>query len=615
MRFSWFLVFAAACAWPPEAAAQFGEAWATFARDTSRIRTPGGSEATHVTTDTQEKDFVWGDVDRDGWTDLVVVRKQPHSTPGMFPNYLLMNEGGILVDRSAQFAADSDVAGDFGFLTPTNDRDVALADVDVDGWLDIITATTYGGAQPKHISHPRVYRNKGSVGGVWQGFRFENFRFPELPSAPDFCAVTAGDVSGDGWPDLYFVGYASSDDKLFINDGTGSFIDSGTTRMTAAMLLSDFGSSGKIADMNGDGVDDVVKATALGLTRVSVAYNNPANEGFFNLFHPEAALGTTYHVSTGDLNKDGKLDLIVSDDGTDFYRLNNGNDALGRVAWGPNQPFQIVGGTDDLFAGTNLVVDLNNDGWNDAVIADVDVDAPGCDRRCHIYHNLTAAQPGDSVTLREEAQQSGSGGWKGVVGMLVGDLGGTFDVAVFDLDNDGDNDMVFGRCSGTMVWINQLHSGGSMTPFCFGDGTSTPCPCGNASAIGDKEGCLSSLAIGGKLTANGNASVSNDTLGLTGTRMPNSSALYFQGTTDAGTGLVFGDGLRCAAGAVIRLATKANRAGASEYPEAGNSTISVKGLVAPGDSRTYQVWYRNAAAFCNPQGFNLTNGVRVLWAP
>jgi hypothetical protein len=615
MKVAWSLIVAAACVWTPEAAAQFNNTWVSFVQDTNRIQTPSGGTATNVTSDSQEKDFAYGDLDRDGWIDLVVARKQPNSTPGMFPNFLLMNEGGILVDRSAQFASDSDVAGDFGFLTPTNDRDVTLADVDMDGWLDIITATTYGGGLPKHVSHPRVYRNKGSVGGVWQGFIFENFRFPQLSFAPDFCAVTAGDISGDGVPDLYFVGYGNNDDKLFVNDGTGVFADTGTTRMSAAMLLSDFGNSGDIADMNGDGFNDVVKDTALGLVRVSCAYNNPANVGFFNIFQPDAAVGATYHVDTGDLNKDGKLDLILSDDGTDFYRRNLGNDGLGRVMWGPNQTFQILGGFDDGFAGTNLIVDLNNDGWNEAVIADVDVDVGGCDRRCHIYHNRTAAAPGDSIAMVEEAQQAGFGGWKGVVGMLVNDLTGTFDVAVFDLDNDGDNDMVFGRCSGTRVWMNQLHSGGSITPFCFGDGTGTPCPCGNDSAVGDKEGCLSSLAMGGKLTASGNASVSNDTLGLTGARMPNSSALYFQGTTDAGTGLVFGDGLRCAAGSVIRLATKANSAGASEYPEAGDLTISVKGLVAPGDSRTYQVWYRNAAAFCNPEGFNLTNGVRVLWAP
>ncbi|MEY2806172.1 MAG: hypothetical protein RIR65_589, partial [Planctomycetota bacterium] len=32
-------------------------------------------------------------------------------------------------------------------------------------------------------------------------------------------------------------------------------------------------------------------------------------------------------------------------------------------------------------------------------------------------------------------------------------------------------------------------------------------------------------------------------------------------------------------------------------------------------TRTYQAWYRNAAAFCTPSGFNLGNGLEIVWAP
>jgi hypothetical protein len=99
--------------------------------------------------------------------------------------------------------------------------------------------------------------------------------------------------------------------------------------------------------------------------------------------------------------------------------------------------------------------------------------------------------------------------------------------------------------------------------------------------------------------------------------MPNSSALYFQGTAQAGSGAgtAFGDGLRCAAGSVIRLGTKNNVAGTSSYPVGGDTSISVRGAVTAGATRYYQVWYRNAAAFCTTSTFNLTNGLSVTWAP
>jgi len=151
-------------------------------------------------------------------------------------------------------------------------------------------------------------------------------------------------------------------------------------------------------------------------------------------------------------------------------------------------------------------------------------------------------------------------------------------------------------------------------PYCFGDGSGTACPCANVGAIGN--GCASSVsASGANLSATGTASISADSVVLTGTNMPNSSALYFQGTTQAngGNGNVFGDGKRCAAGSITRLGTKTNAAGASSYPEGGDLVISIRGTIGAPGTRTYQVWYRNAAAFCTGDTFNLSNGLEIAW--
>jgi hypothetical protein len=147
-------------------------------------------------------------------------------------------------------------------------------------------------------------------------------------------------------------------------------------------------------------------------------------------------------------------------------------------------------------------------------------------------------------------------------------------------------------------------------PFCFGDGTGTACPCGNNGAAGN--GCANSVnPNGANLTTTGNASLANDTLVLHGSGMPNAACLYFQGTTQVSA--VFGDGLRCAGGTVVRLLTKTNVSGASQYPDVGNPSVHVKGAVSAPATRTYQTWYRNAAAFCTPSTFNLTNGVLITW--
>ena len=150
--------------------------------------------------------------------------------------------------------------------------------------------------------------------------------------------------------------------------------------------------------------------------------------------------------------------------------------------------------------------------------------------------------------------------------------------------------------------------------YCSGDGTATACPCGNVGGAG--RGCASSVdPTGARLGAAGTASLAADTVVLTGSGMPNSNALYFQGTLRLNTGLgtVFGDGLRCAAGSVVRLGTASNAAGGSAYPFGAFPSVSVKGLITAPGTRTYQVWYRNAAAFCTASTFNLSNGVSIVW--
>jgi hypothetical protein len=117
------------------------------------------------------------------------------------------------------------------------------------------------------------------------------------------------------------------------------------------------------------------------------------------------------------------------------------------------------------------------------------------------------------------------------------------------------------------------------------------------------------------LRGSGSARIAHDTLILTGSQMPDAAALYFQGTSaiQGGAGAVFGDGLRCAGGFVQRLELASNVAGTSSIPSTTAPPLRVQGAVTTPGLVHYQVWYRNAPAFCTPATFNLTNGLRVLW--
>ncbi len=164
------------------------------------------------------------------------------------------------------------------------------------------------------------------------------------------------------------------------------------------------------------------------------------------------------------------------------------------------------------------------------------------------------------------------------------------------------------------VYVRDRAPASPFATLCTGE-AGAACPCANNSPAGANEGCLSSFQIGGRLRGAGAASLALDTLVLSGDQMPNAACLYFQGTTaqSSGLGTPFGDGLRCASGTVTRLRTTNNASGASHYPGAGDPSISVRGAVTSPGVRTYQIWYRNAASFCTPSTFNLTNGLWVMW--
>ena len=198
---------------------------------------------------------------------------------------------------------------------------------------------------------------------------------------------------------------------------------------------------------------------------------------------------------------------------------------------------------------------------------------------------------------------------------VVGNTAGPLDINNLNANNVPPQSMTSVGLPGN--WLLRITCGPSTpgTGYCFGDGTGTACPCGNNGAAG--HGCANSFpALGGALlTAIGNAQVSADTVQLQGSSMPNASVLYFQGTAQVST--VFGDGLRCAGGTVIRLGTKTNVANSSGYGFGlGDIPIHTRGSIpAAGATRNYQAWYRNAAAFCTPFAFNLFNGFQIIWTP
>ncbi|MEM7480938.1 MAG: VCBS repeat-containing protein [Acidobacteriota bacterium] len=382
-------------------------------------------------TDPFEKDFAHADLDNDGDTDLVVVRKVRFSTPGGKRNALFMNEGGVLTDRTADLAPD--------FADETDDRDVLLADVNGDRWIDLVTVTTFA-------EQPRIYMNLGKDSDDnWLGLDWvaADGRLPTFSPAPQFCAVAAGDVNGDGALDLFFVDYNNSlEDRLLINDGNGFFTDETDSRMTAAMSQSAFGTDAQILDMNADGAPDIVKLSTLDdfPNSVRILYNAGGDDlGTFDDLH-HVYEGQPYMLEVDDLNNDGRPDIYIVDDLDDRYLLNTGVD----IGTGRAQ-FTTIVQADEVtsdFGGNTYIVDLDRDGWRDVLIADVDTDFQICtDIQPAVLQNMGNA-PNVGLSDPFDAVQPP---WLPT---------GTFDFAVFDIDGDEWLDIVAGTCTGNQVFMN-----------------------------------------------------------------------------------------------------------------------------------------------------------------
>lgn len=164
------------------------------------------------------------------------------------------------------------------------------------------------------------------------------------------------------------------------------------------------------------------------------------------------------------------------------------------------------------------------------------------------------------------------------------------------------------------------------TPYCFGDGSGTQCPCGNNSSAGHPGGCAHQDGDGAILTASGVPSVAADTLRFDLTSGAfNTFALLVSGVNQLpqmggciGCGLLAADGLRCAGGNFLRHGSRAigpvgetfNPWGPPAGPAGG--LIAANGFTA-GQTRNFFAFFRTDQMQSCGNGQNSTNGVSVTF--
>ena len=245
-------------------------------------------------------------------------------------------------------------------------------DVNEDGTPDLIVGSVFD-SNGGFSGSARVI--SGSDGSIL--YRFDGER---LDNGFGGCVSGAGDVNGDGTPDL-IVGAPSAFDGGYARVLSGSD-GSVLYNFNGNNVGDSFGKVSGAGDVNGDGFDDVIVGSArdrvneAGYTRVlsgsdgSVLYNfNGDNEG--DLFGGSVS-------GAGDVNGDGTPDLIVG-----AYQSENNGFLSGsaRVFSGSDGSvlynFNGDSARDQFGVSVSGAGDVNGDGFADLIVGSLSISGIG----------------------------------------------------------------------------------------------------------------------------------------------------------------------------------------------------------------------------------------------
>ncbi|MEL6534294.1 MAG: VCBS repeat-containing protein [Bacteroidota bacterium] len=340
------------------------------------------------------------DIDADGDLDLVIAVE-------FYKNMILLNNGKGQFKNGSGRLPDPVAEGTeqpYPYYPHHDSEDVAVADFDHDGDLDIVIVT-----EDDQVNE--YYGNRGD--GTFEDW---GERFPVTGVTN---GLLAADLDGDGWTDLVL---ANNGQNEYLRNAEGTWLVETAERLPT---VEDITQDVEAADYDSDGDLDIIVGNELDnrlLRNDGTGHFTDVTEELL----PAASIGEeTREADFGDVNGDGRLDLYFAN--VTLFQQRTPVPRL--LIQQPNGTF-----ADESEAR----LDINpRGGFVDADLVDVDADGD--------LDLVLAGMQGPQLHLND-----GTGHFKDVTWAALRNAGQTLgvDVEVADFNGDGKMDLYLGNFRG-----------------------------------------------------------------------------------------------------------------------------------------------------------------------
>lgn len=284
----------------------------------------------------------WVDYDRDGKLDLVVANYVQWSLEGDLYCTLDGKSKSYCTPESYKGASVrlwhnrgdgtfEDVTKKAGLWDPTSKTlGIAILDYDNDGWPDLLFSND---TQPN-----KLYRNNGN-GTFTEKAVVAGVAFSEDGVARAGMGVDAADYDRSGMASILITNFSNQMLSLYHNEGKGLFVDEAPRSEVGRNSLLTLGFGCFFFDYDLDGWPDILIANGhidgdIQRVQPNVKYAMPPhifrNLGKGNFQEVTKSLGARFATprvgrgaAYGDINNDGRLDLLLSTNGGPVYLFEN----------------------------------------------------------------------------------------------------------------------------------------------------------------------------------------------------------------------------------------------------------------------------------------------------